>query len=190
MTSVLVADSILNASGTQRPEFLINQGEYTLGKTIYEADCTTYATSSSRSFVDLKTWSNQTGFSPNGVFEFYYHIPCRNDGGWGGAYTEVQISYDDGSTWYGLGNSGFDGGVMMYEGNNIHYYNNLMMIYPEQTSEYTARFKFRFCAYSNTIKVNGSHDINGRRTGGMSYFQNESRYHCMHYTLKEWVPMN
>ena len=189
MSSQLIVDQIVTSDGVTRPSGLIPASGYYLGKTIFDRDTSSYSTASG-SFVDLVTFGNYSGFSPNSILEFYYHIPCRNDtGGWGGCYIEPNISFDNGGTWLSLGTTGYDGGVMTYSSaNTIHYYDNTIMLYPQRSSSYTVRIKFRYKVYDGTVTVNGSNDLNGRATGG-TYLSGYEYTHFLHYTIKEYIPM-
>lgn len=188
MAGTVRVDSVLTKDGRTVPGTLA-AGDYHLGKLVMEYDSTSYTTSSS-SFVLLKEWTNQTGFSPNSVLEFFYHVPTRKDNtGWGGLYFEPNVSFDGGTTYYSLGTCGYDGGIMALGTDMIHYYSNIFMIYPEQSSSYDFRLKLNFKVYSGTSVVNGNHDINGINTNTNYWVNGDSHLqHWMHYIVKEWIP--
>lgn len=190
--AIRINSPAFNLASTSRPPGFYLTGQYLPGKTIMEYDSTTYATASA-AFVDLKIWTNVTGYTAGSKLELYYHVPCRNDGaGWGGAYIEPNISFDGGTTYYSLGHGGFDGGCMNIGGDDIHYQNNLIWIDPNQASAYQLRMKFRYAVYDQTVTVNGSHDINGADAGYNSNYlttNNSHLQHFMHYILREWIPV-
>lgn len=179
--------------GSTRPPGIPLTGQWHFTKLVTEYDSTAYATASALTIVDMKTWTNQTGFKAGSKLELYYHVPCRNDSAsWGGGYIEPNISFDGGTTWYSLGHCGYDGGVMNVTNYEIHNYNNIIWIDPNQASAYQVRLKFRFCSYDGTLLVNSGNVINNGWTGYNSNFltvNNCCYQHYMHYILKEWTPV-
>lgn len=108
------------------------------------------------------TFSEITGFKANSLLHLYYLCPMRNDStSWGGAYIEPQVRFNQG-TWQSLGSCGYDGGVMGRNGTTpyrIVSYRNTLVIDPQQTSDFTAQFRFYCRSYDGTVSWNGSRDI-------------------------------
>lgn len=120
-------------------------------------------------------WALGPSFNPfNGVqlkagsvVKLYYHMPFRNDAlSWAGTYTELQYRIN-GGTWVSMGSTGYDGGTMHYAGGtgvtgagHIAFYNNTLIIDPQQTADFTIDFRFYCRSYGGTSILNGSHEIN------------------------------
>lgn len=182
-------DSLTNTSGKTL------NGDYVLGKVYKVYDSTSYSTSSARTFVDGPILTNLTGFKGNSLIELFYHVPGRNDStSWGGMYVEPNVSFDNGSTYSSLGHTGYDV-VMVYNSNTILSYNNTIWINPNQTADFTMKFKFRFCSYDGTTYINGIRDINDAGTetsGSNSNFLTTDDSHLQHFfhiIVKEWRPI-
>ena len=96
----------------------------------------------------------------------YLRVPARdNTTSWGGLYININVRVN-GGTWYNLGNSGYDGGVMANSSNDIatsHHHKYLDFIGNagvSASSTYTVQFEVTCRSYNGTTTVNGSHDIN------------------------------
>ncbi len=93
------------------------------------------------------------------------YVPTRdNSNSWGGLYVNINAKVN--GTWYNLGNTGYDGGVMHYSAQSIHALNHEMLLdfitnlnLPED-QPYTLQFELRARSYDGTTYVNRSHDIN------------------------------
>ena len=195
--SDIIANSIMtnhNTIGSNDPS------SYRLGK-VYTGHVTSTFTRTSNTLADAFTTSAYSGFTGGSDIEFYMYVPTRNDStDWGGAYIEPNLSFDGGTTYYSLGSSGYDGGVMG-KSQLIHNYTKSYWI-KNSTSNipssgtFGVRFKLRFCPYENstTLTINGSHDINGK-TGTYNFIDNGietgyNRYqHYCHWIIKEWIPV-
>lgn len=193
--TILTNSAPLNIAGSAREPGIIPSGAFKLNRLVSEYDSTTYATASQSSLVDLKIWSNYTGFKAGSKLEIYWHVPCRNDStSWGGFIMELNISFDGGTTYYSLGGIGFDAVMESGAGSDIHYSNNLLWIDPNQASDYQVRLKFRYCSYDvGTLGVNegsSSHYINWPISGYNSNYlttNNSHLRHYMNYSIKEWI---
>lgn len=189
--SDIIANSIMsnhNAIGSNDP------GEYRLGKVIVDYN-TGNATTTSGTMSQLAVSSNYTGFTGGSSLEFFMHYPARNDTeDWSGGYIEPQLSFDNGSNYYGLGTCGYDGGIMLKNGYGILSYNNNYFIANSTSripsTDYTLKMKWNFAAYAGTYQINGSHDINGKATNYIDTSTTINRYqHYMHWIIKEWIPV-
>ncbi len=93
------------------------------------------------------------------------YVPTRdNTNSWGGLYVNINAKVN--GTWYNLGNTGYDGGVMHYSAQSIHALNHEMLLdlitnlnLPKD-QPYTLQFELTARAYNGTTYVNQSHDIN------------------------------
>ena len=93
------------------------------------------------------------------------YVPTRdNTNSWGGLYVNINARVN--GTWYNLGNTGYDGGVMHYSSQSIHALNHEMLLdfitnlnLPDD-QPYTLQFELRARSYGGTTYVNRSHDIN------------------------------
>ena len=96
------------------------------------------------------------------------YVPTRdNTNSWGGLYVNINAKVN--GTWYNLGNTGYDGGVMSNSATSIHALNHEMLLdfitnlnLPND-QPYTLQFELTARSYNGTTYVNQSHDIN--RTG-------------------------
>lgn len=175
-----------DASGTKN--ILIRREGYDIGKFYTEYTLNTYSVGTS--FSDLMTWTNITGLKAGSFVEIYCYIPVRNDStSWGGFFFEPNVSFNNGSTWYGLGNSGYNA-VMEY-GQSIHYYDNTYVIDPGFTSDWSIRLKWRGASYDGTTTIRSSNSVNETRSGYNSNYlttNNANMQHYPHYILKEYIP--
>lgn len=181
-------DKIEKPDGNSVPG-MIPAGNLITGKIIADYTTSTFSTSST-SMVDLYTFPIQTGFSPGSIYEFFWHVPCRNDSSsWGGAYIEPMVKFNDQDQWHTLGTTGYDA-VMTHDGDNtIHTYNNLIYFDTEKFIDVESiTFRFRYCAYNSTLTVNGSHDLNGGSGRSTNHLTNRNSHlqHYFHYILKEY----
>ena len=197
--SDIVSNNIL--AQVTGPSISINDpSEYKLGKVIREYNSTD-VTVSGTSAVDIFTGANHSGFTGGSHLELMYYIPTRKDGAsrWNGIYFEPQISFDNGSSYYSLGDCGYDGGTMFNGASAIHNYINCMWFQNSGTQipssgTYTVKLKFRASEYDNagTAYVNTSHAINGRVSA--TYLGDtaniDRRQHFAHWILKEWIPVS
>ena len=201
--SDVVSNNILskvNAAGTS----VNDPGEFRLGKVIREYN-TSAVTLSTTSLVDMFSGANHSGFTGGSHLELQWYIPIRKDSSsstdstWNGFYFEPSFSFDNGSTYYSIGDCGYDGGGMVRYASIIHHYINYAGIQNTGTQipssgSYTVKVKFSGCEYqtSGTGYVNTSHDINGKQ-GSSTFIDSVAgidRYqHYSHWILKEWIPV-
>ena len=128
----------------------------TIGKIHYEYDSTDR--SFGTSWADGMAWS-PVEFSGGSRIMFHWHIPMRNDdSNWGGGYTEILYTYDGGSTWFSLGQSGYDT-VMVYGHGAISAQNGFFVFTNCPDEDFTIQVKFRHRSYSGTLKINYDHEI-------------------------------
>ncbi|MFK5971969.1 MAG: hypothetical protein QM485_01695 [Flavobacteriaceae bacterium] len=93
------------------------------------------------------------------------YVPTRDTtNSWGGLYVNINVKVN--GTWYNLGNTGYDGGVMNNSATSIHALNHEMLLdfitnlsLPVDQS-YTLQFELTARSYNGTTYVNQSHDIN------------------------------
>ena len=121
--------------------------------------------------IDGTSFGNITGIAPGSILKFTYVVPTRSDTAttWGGLYIEPQISFN-GTTWYALGTSGYDGAAMFSNSSSIATYVNTFLIDPipgthagvAAGAEYSARFRFKMKSYDGTTLINTNHEIGGR----------------------------
>ena len=199
--SDVISNNILAQVTDDSPVTSINDpSEYKLGKVIREYS-TTGVTVSSGSAADVFTGANHSGFTGGSHLELMYYMPTRKDGTtrWNGMYFEPQISFDNGSSYYSLGDCGYDGGIMFNGASAIHNYVNSMWFQNSGTQipssgTYTVKLKFRCSEYdtNGTAYINTSHAINGRVSA--TYLANTSNIdkyqHYAHWILKEWIPVS
>jgi hypothetical protein len=141
------------------------------------------------SWTIMWTGDNRTGYKAGSLIHLRYHIPLRNDDtSWGGGYVEPQITYNNSSTWYKLGSSGYDGGVMAQVTQVIGSYNNSIYINPSLDGVYgdfSVRIRFVSKAYSSTLQWNQSHEINNvSGTGTTSNAANYNQHYASFSTLE------
>jgi hypothetical protein len=126
-------------------------------------------------WTTMWTATNTTGYLAGSHLLLEYHLPLRNDlDAWSGAYIEPQITYNN-STWYSLGSSGYDGGIMSNGAGVIGSYNNSIYINPSLdgvSGNFSVCIRFVCKAYAGTVSWNQSHDINASSgtasTGGVA----------------------
>ncbi len=107
----------------------------------------------------------QVTIQPNKQVYVKFYVPTRNDTNhWGGLFVNINAKVN--GTWYNLGNTGYDGGVMMYNGEGIHALNHEMLLdfithlgLPDNQS-YTLQFELTARSYNGTAYVNVYHDLN------------------------------
>lgn len=141
-----------------------NHSEVEGGNKTYTESYTSSRTFSNGNASVLKLFSTRTIQAGKDV-EIYLRVPARdNTSSWGGLYININVKVN--STWYNLGNSGHDGGVMgdsSYDIATSHHHKHLDFIANagvSDTSSYTVQFEVTCRAYSGTTTVNGSHDMN------------------------------
>lgn len=117
------------------------------------ADTLTFGTT----WGDGKIWDTKT-FSGKSRIRLDWRCPFRNNSStWGGGYIDIQLSIN-GGTFYSVGHSGYDGGVMQYQyaaGSMSGY----VMLTDMPDEDFTFQVKFRHRSYDGTVTINGSHDI-------------------------------
>ena len=159
---------------------------YYIRKIFTEVDTTSRTTGTS--WTLMWTGTNQTGFKAGSDIKLTYHMALRNNSSsWGGGYIEPQISFNN-STWFSLGSSGYDGGVMSLDTGTIGSYNNTIIIDPALqgiTTDFQVRIRFYAKSYDGTLMWNQDHDINavsGTATAatGLNLLQ-----HYCNYTIEE-----
>ena len=89
--------------------------------------------------------------------EFHYELPTRNNTtSWGGGYTEVQYSINDGA-WRSLGNSGYqlamgNSAALIRTDTKTLYLNRTRLNNP--TADFNIKFKLRHRSYNGTLYIN------------------------------------
>ena len=134
------------------------------------------------------TGTNQTDFKAGSKIRLQYHMALRNnDYGWGGGYIEPQISFNN-SSWFSLGSSGYDGGVMGDSAALIGSYNNSIIIDPALqgiTTDFQVRIRFYARAYGGTLLWNLDHDLNTVSGTATNATGNNFNQHYCQYTIEE-----
>lgn len=104
------------------------------------------------------TWNNF--IKPAGtLIHFASTVPMRNDStGWGGAYTRVEFSIDDGINWESLGDTGYD--TVMEYGQSINHWNACQLIdLPAIVGATQVRFRYQHRSYDGTMTIRSSAGI-------------------------------
>lgn len=113
-----------------------------------------------------KTWTERS-FRGGSNVSLFLSIPCRNDStSWGGLYTEVQYSLNNGS-WVSLGHSGHDGVMGNKASLILTYTKQFLVLDGDQipSNDYTLRIRFRHRSYDGTSYVNQLHNSSNSRFG-------------------------
>lgn len=176
--STLKVDKIIPSSGS-RIEFGsqiqfsngdVGGKQYVLGKVVAESDVNNWSVASNTTWKEWPTagFTNHTGFTGGSTLHIEYWIPMRHDaGGWGGAYIDTNITFDNGVSWRSLGNPGYDGGVMANPSNTIHGQNITIIVTGTPSTEYSVKLRWMVKGYdASTLYINQSHDINRIATAG------------------------
>lgn len=211
--STLKVDKIIPSSGT-RVEFgsqiqffngSVGGTQYVLGKVVAESDTNDWSHASNTTWKEWPTagFTNHTGFTGGSTLHIEYWIPMRHDAsGWGGAYIDTNITFDNGVAWRSLGNPGYDGGVMANGGDTIHGQNITMLVTGTPSTEYSVKLRFMVKGYdSSTLQINLSHDINRTATAGFCPAGSDgvadtrltgldSLQHYGSYRIYEYIPVN
>ena len=133
-----------------------------------------------QTFKTSKTFNNGTAkllnlfpeviIKPNKQVRLDIYVPTRdNTNSWGGLYVNVNAKVND--SWYNLGNTGYDGGVMSNSANAIHALNHQMILDftgnlgLDESKPFTLQFELTARSYNGATIVNGSHDINRTASG-------------------------
>lgn len=140
-------------------------------------------------------WAAIGGITPGSILEVFYHIPWRNDNaGWGGIYTELQVSVN-GGPWQSLGGSGYE---MVNVAGNILHYNNTLLLSPDMAADYSVQFRIYCRSYQGTCGVNNGngHDLNSTSGTASGWYTDTSgvapqpnNQHYTHLILKEFAPL-
>jgi len=104
------------------------------------------------------TWSNFTKQVGSSVL-FLSTIPMRNDSvTWGGAYTNVDYSLDNGVSWTSLGDTGFD--TVMGTGASINHWNAAQLIdKPDIVASTQVRFRYQHRSYDGIMTIRTANNI-------------------------------
>jgi len=104
------------------------------------------------------TWSNFTKQVGSSVM-LLSTIPMRNNSAsWGGAYTRVEYSLDNGVSWASLGDTGYD--TVMEMGASINHWNAAQLIdKPDIVASTQVRFRYQHRSYDGTLTIRSSNNI-------------------------------
>ena len=92
--------------------------------------------------------------------EIHWRVPFRNDStSWGGAYTEIFYSEDEGLTWTTIGSSGYTSGTMVSGGYAIEADNNTHLI--EGLTGTSFKLKFMHKSFDGTSTENERNGMSG-----------------------------
>jgi hypothetical protein len=142
----------------------------------------------SNSWTLAWTGTNRTGFKAGSKIRLQYHMALRNNSGsWGGGYIEPQISFNN-SSWFSLGSSGYDGGVMGENAGEIGSYNNSIIIDPALqgvTTDFQVRIRFYAKSYDGTLLWNQDHDINAVSNTATAAADANRNQHFCNFTIEE-----
>ncbi len=131
------------------------------------------------------TFANLSGFQANSLIKLTYFVPARNnDTSWGGMYIEPQVRFNSG-TYQSLGSSGYDGGVMTNNGEDIGHYHQTILIDPSLSTAFDTQFRFYFKSYGGTAMWNTDHDINANSGTATIMSGNNGLQHYMHIVVEE-----
>jgi len=178
----LSTNTITNASGTSAIDVnkLSDFASRYIRNVFAQVNTTTY--NFTTTWAAGPVFTNVTGFKAGSLVEIQYHMPCRNDStSWGGMYIEPQVSFNSGTTWFSLGSSGYDGGIMHLNSGDIGSYGNVILVNPGQTSDFSLQIRFYFRSYDGTSTLNGSHDLNnvsGTANGGIMSGNNGTQHYA------------
>jgi hypothetical protein len=161
-----------------------NAGRY-IRQCLFISDTTDRSTTTS--WTAGSQFDNIGTFKAGSLLKIYYMYPCRNDStGWGGLYFEPQLAIN--GTWYTLGSRGYDA-VMHNNSADIHWTDNLMLVDPGQSADFTASIRFYFRSYDGTVGLNNGqgHDINAvsGTAGGGWLGGNNNNQHYGHWIVEE-----
>jgi hypothetical protein len=126
-------------------------------------------------------------FSAFSKVKIFLHVPGYNGGsGWGGGYTELQVNVN-GTGWYTLGSSGFDGGVMHTSSQSYGSWNNKFVMDFKQNKEYTLQFRMYCAAYDSTYYINYSDFSNVSGTAAYNANPKNIYQHYVHIIVEELI---
>lgn len=186
--SQLRVSGIATTAGTQKLNVanMSSTGYYTR-QIINEIDTTGRTVGTTLAL--MYTGTNRTDFKAGSLIRIWYHLPLRNDdAGWGGAFILPEISYNN-STWFGLGNSGYDGNVMEGTSSSIASYDNTILVNPALdgiTTDFSVKVRFWARAYSGTLIWNDSHGFaEAGSTGSASSASANANQHYANFTIEE-----
>ncbi len=134
--------------------FMIGRGA--IGVINYQFDSTqrTFGTS----WAVGKEWA-PVSFKGGSRIRIDWRIPMRNDSSsWGGGFTDIEFSYDDGATWISIGSSGYDG-PMAISGDIITSMNGAFTFTDCPEEDFIMKIRFKHRSHDGTLNVNGEHAI-------------------------------
>lgn len=127
------------------------------------------------------------GFKAGSYIHLFYYVPNRNNStSWGGAYIEPQVEFNNDGVWFSLGCCGYDGGVMIYRHATIASYMTSIIIDPNQSNDFSVKFRFAMRSYDGTTTINGSHNINNVSGTASIMGGNNGLQHYFHIVVKEY----
>jgi hypothetical protein len=105
-------------------------------------------------------FTTMTGCKAGSLIRLSYYVPARNDGNsWGGLYIEPQISFNNGAGYFSLGSTGHS--LVMESYASIATLFNQLLIDPNQTSDFSVKFRFYYLCYNDAnTTVNSGNAIN------------------------------
>jgi len=116
----------------------------------------------------VKTWDTFTKTAGD-IIQVSYRCPARNDdNNWGGVYLGIDVSFDDGSTWTTVFNSGYDASMCSGSIHTISSISGTFLLEDSTTMNATS-VKFRYSAKTYTgsnATINQGHDIVGTGING------------------------
>ena len=116
----------------------------------------------------IKTWDTFTKEAGDAIL-VSYRFPTRNDStSWGGVYAYIDVSYDDGSTWTQVFDSGYDGAMCVTDAKVINSISGSFLLDDNNAIDATS-VKFRYSAKTyegSNGHINGSHGMSGGTHNG------------------------
>lgn len=168
ITDELSVPEIRDSTSTKKIDVeTVSLNGFMTRRIINQTHQSSWSTSSTRRDFNLAhTFPEITGFKAGSLVHLSYHIPTRNNNtNWGGIFVEPQVQFNGGS-WYSLGGSGYD--LMYHSSKAISSYFNSVMFDPEQTQDFSIRFRFYLAGHDGSTEINGSHSL-GTRSNSSSY---------------------
>ena len=119
----------------------------------------------STSVAVVKTWDTFTKEAGEAI-QVSYRFPTRNDdASWGGIYAYADVSYDDGTTWNEVLNTGYDGSMCSGSANVINSISGTFLLTDSNAINATSvKFRYRAKTYSGSGYINQSHDMGSSAT--------------------------
>ena len=119
----------------------------------------------STSIAVVKTWDTFAKEAGEAI-QVSYRFPTRNDNtSWGGIYAYADVSYDDGTTWHEVLNTGYDGAMCSGSASVIDSISGTFLLTDSNAINATSvKFRYRAKTYQGSGYINQSHDMGSSAT--------------------------